>query len=334
MLSRPALHQTVPGDPIVRGDTVTGRQVLAQRVRAAPSGAGELSTRDPDRERGHGRRRRLWNSRDTAAVLVTHHPGPRPTVCDLVHAPATAAADSPTPEPPDAGCPPPSERQSTRSGSNCAHTARRSPTCAARTKNSANNSPDTSAPPPSHDRRDILIGYRRDMSSTPNMLLHNGYRSRSQGKADYAELGIGRRDRRPQARRPDRGCAMSVHRHRRTGGERPGRGVSGLCRTGRAHPDRPSPVPTARLGGRPRPVRPRRHPGGSRLRHQTGPCHGHDHHRPGRRHARELGRRRRGLRRRPDPAQHPSGPGSRICVGRRQQPTHPGRQRARGGSTT
>ena len=44
-------------------------------------------------------------------------------------------------------CPPPSGPPPTRSASNCGPTATRSPGCGPRTRNSATNSPDTSAPP-------------------------------------------------------------------------------------------------------------------------------------------------------------------------------------------
>ena len=45
--------------------------------------------------------------------------------------------------------------------------------------------------------------------------------------------------------------------------------------------------------------------------------------------ARVLGRRRRGLRRRPDPARHPGGPRYRVRAGRRQQPSSAHRERTR-----
>ena len=73
------------------------------------------------------------------------------------------------------------------------------------------------------------------------------------------DLG-GRRDRRCEEGRAHRRGAAPVHRYRRTGRERPSRGVSDLCRPARTRPDRPGPVPAQVLGRGPRPPRRRRNP--------------------------------------------------------------------------
>ena len=76
----------------------------------------------------------------------------------------------------------------------------------------------------------------------------------------------------------------------------------------RARVDRPGAVPAAVLDRRPGPVRGGGRPRGHRVRHQARAGHRDDHRGVRRRGARGVGRRRRGLRRRPDPARGPGGP--------------------------
>lgn len=128
------------------------------------------------------------------------------------------------------------------------------------------------------------------------------------------------RDRRPEEGHHNGRRSTPIHRYRRAHRECPGRGLPRLHHPRRARPDRPPPLPPPLLDHHPRTPA---HGGRSRphrLRHQTRTRRTDDHLSCGGEHTREVGGRRRGLRRQSAPATNAGGASARVRHGRGPAP--------------